>query len=330
MKIAIVSVTNQGDILAKKIGKALDIQLFSKNGINNFDIKEIAKTLMKGFKAVIFIASTGIAVRAIAPHIRGKDVDPAVLVIDSSGKFVISLLSGHLGKANELTVKVSGIIGAQPVITTATDNLGIKAPDIIAVENNLIIEDLKKAKNISAMLVEGNAVAFRDDKDIISIPEGYVRDIAQANGLLWITNKLREENFKSESSLMILRLIRKNIVIGIGCRKNYDSKEMQKNVDMILEKYNIDIRSVKIIATVDVKKDEKAINDLSGFLKCELRIIGREEIANIQNKYRGSDFVEKTIGVRAVCEPCVEISGARLLTDKISCRGMTICIGELD
>lgn len=132
MKIAVISVTKAGDVISEKLKNKLDIDLYSKETIKDFSIRQVAKKAMEEYKAVVFISSTGIAVRAIAEHIKAKDKDPAVLVIDSSGKFVISLLSGHLGGANELTLEISEILNSTPVITTATDNMGITAPDMIA------------------------------------------------------------------------------------------------------------------------------------------------------------------------------------------------------
>ena len=334
--------------------------LTSQNYIKteNFNFKKIVEKSFKEYDAVIFISSTGIAVRVIAPFIQSKDKDPAVIVIDSTGKYAISLLSGHLGGANKLTEKIAKIIGAEPIITTATDNLNIKAPDIIAKENNLVIEDLKKAKDVAALLVNGEKVAFIDEDDLIDFPKGYIYNIEDAKGLVIVTNKLhinadsfKDENFfkedkqmilqnvdenkhiisqnenkdreiisqnknkykeknltaeKSEEILIsqkvdkrtnpvheyvqlkikdeylqrqslnnkslndkcILKLIRKNIVLGIGCRKNYDENTMKENVIRVLKEENIDLKSINSIVSVEIKKDEKAINELSNFLEC--------------------------------------------------------------
>ena len=86
---------------------------------------------------------------------------------------------------------------------------------------------------------------------------------------------------------------------------------------------------IKSIATVEIKKDEVAIKMLVDYFKCQLKIFTTEDIRPIQHKFEGSDFVEKTIGVRAVSEPCVELSGARIISDKMKLDGMTLCIGEL-
>lgn len=337
MKIAVISVTKAGDAICKKLQGELDIDLYSKETIKDFSIKEVAKKTMEEYDAVIFISSTGIAVRAIAEHIKSKDKDPAVLVIDSCGNFVISLLSGHLGGANELALTVSQILDSTPVITTATDNMGITAPDMVAKNNGLLIDSLKDAKNIAALLVDGKKVAFIDDKSNISIPKGYTSNLDDLQGFVYVTNKLYNDTSmhklndlcNKNEEIATLKLVRRDIVLGIGCRKNFSPDEMRQTIQNLLKDKNIDERAVKFIGTVEVKKNEQAILKLAEYFGCELKIFSIEEIKKIHNKYEGSNFVEKTIGVRAVCEPCVELIGAKLITDKIKANGMTVCIGEL-
>lgn len=329
MKYAVITFTQEGDKIAQILALTLNIDLYSKKNGSNFNFKEVSKKVMENYKAIIFIGSTGIAVRAIAPYIKSKDIDPAVLVIDNSCKYVISLLSGHLGGANEFTLEVSNILGAQPIITTATDNLGICAPDMIAKYNDLIIDDLKKAKEISALLVEGKKIGFIDEKGIIQTPIGYTSCLEDIDGILHISNKAIINMGLEGSIKPMLKLIRRNIVIGIGCRKDFSAQQMQQTVLKILIESNIDSRAIKSIATVDVKKDELAIKALVDYFKCNFDIFTIDDIRTIQHKFCGSDFVEKTIGARAVCEPCVELSGARIIKNKMKLNGMTLCIGEV-
>ena len=146
---------------------------------------------MKTSKGVIFISSTGIAVRAIAPFLEGKDKDPGVVVVDLSSKYAINILSGHLGGGNELTLKVAQILNVQPIITTATDNLGIIAPDVLAKDNDLIIEDLKKAKYIASLLVDEKTIGIKDDYNIIKISKGYEKIQELRENCIWITHNLK-------------------------------------------------------------------------------------------------------------------------------------------
>lgn len=327
MKIAVIYFTSQGRDIANKLSEAISIDKFSKYDLEDFNLNKVTEKVMKNYQGIIFIGATGIAVRAIAPYILSKDKDPAVVVVDNGARYAISLLSGHLGGANELCLEVSKILEAEPIITTATDNLGLEAPDVIAKNFNLVIEDLKKAKDIASLLVEGKKVAFIDEENLISKPKGYVEGLKEAEGIVVVSNKLISEHTKA--ALKSLKLIRRNIVLGIGCRKNYEEKLMREKIMKTLEEYNIDLRAVKSIATVEVKEHEKAILSLKEELNCSMNIFTIEDIKKVEYKYKGSDFVQKTIGVRAVCEPCVELSGAETLTEKLSLEGMTLCIGQI-
>ena len=113
--------------------------------------------------AIIFVGATGIAVRAIAPFICGKSVDPAVLVIDEAGRYVISLLSGHLGGANALARTAASLIEAEPIITTATDAESAFAVDTFAKENGFLLTDLRKAKEVSAKVLRGEKLRIYSD-----------------------------------------------------------------------------------------------------------------------------------------------------------------------
>lgn len=367
MKIAVISVTKQGDEIYKNIKDTLnkneiyknsnldlssenknknelsDIDLYSKSSICNFELKNITEKVFENYEAIIFISSTGIAVRAISKFLKGKDKDPAVLVIDATGKYVISLLSGHLGGANELTLKISEILKAQPIITTATDNLGVVAPDVLAKENQLIIDDLKAAKQGASLLVQGEMLLLYDEENKIKAPKGYVicnenfdiencedrkivkfEDSNKVNFIVYVTNKFKipcEKNF--------LKLIRKNIILGIGCRKDYNPLKLRENILKLLEENNIDYRSVKAITTIEVKKNENAILEAVKYFNCDLKIFTVEEIKTVEGNYKGSDFVKQNVGVRAVCEPCVELYGGKLITGKLSIEGMTFCAGKV-
>ncbi|MCB2292970.1 cobalt-precorrin 5A hydrolase [Clostridium algoriphilum] len=329
MKYAVITFTKQGDEIAQSLASSINFDLYSKKNRRDFNFETVSKMVMENYKGIIFISSTGIAVRAIAPYIKSKDIDPAVVVIDNSCNYVISLLSGHLGGANELTLEVSRILKAQPIITTATDNLGITAPDMVAKDNELIIEDLKKSKEIATLLIEGKKVGFFDDKGIIQTPTGYSSSLDNIFGLLCVCSKESINKGIVVDVTPTLRLIRKNIVLGIGCRKDFSSEKMQQTVIMILKESNIDFRAIKYITTVTLKKDEVAINELVNYFKCQLRIFTIDDIRPIQYKFFGSNFVEQTIGVRAVCEPCVELCGAKIIKNKMKLNGMTLCIGEV-
>lgn len=320
--IYILSVSSLGDILGEKLSRNFSSVYFSKDKIKAVGLNEITKEAMEKAKGIIFISSTGIAVRAIAIYLKGKTIDPGVVVVDAKGEYAISLLSGHLGGGNELAIKVSEILKAMPIITTATDSLGVKAPDMIAKENNLLISDMKKAKDISAFLIEGKKVVFEDEDKIIDIPKGYIECTEGSENLpkVKVTNKI--------SGSEALVLVRKNLILGIGCRKDVPKEKMLNFIRESLKEYGYREDSVLKISTIDLKSKEEAILNISQVFSVPLEIHSRGEVRKIEHLFKCSDFVRKSIGVGAVAEPCVYLSGGEIVVERISKEGMTLCIGE--
>lgn len=320
--IYILSVSRLGDILGEKLSRNFSSVYFSKDKIKAVGLNEITKEAMEKAKGIIFISSTGIAVRAIATYLKGKTIDPGVVVVDAKGEYAISLLSGHLGGGNELAVKVSEILKAMPIITTATDSLGVKAPDMIAKENNLLISDMKKAKDISAFLIEGKKVVFEDEDKIIDLPKGYIECTEGSENLpkVKVTNKI--------SGSEALVLVRKNLILGIGCRKDVPKEKMLNFIRESLKEYGYREDSVLKISTIDLKSKEEAILNISQVFSVPLEIHSRGEVRKIEHLFKCSDFVRKSIGVGAVAEPCVYLSGGEIVVERISKEGMTLCIGE--
>lgn len=326
--IGIISVTERGDTIGNKLleyfeNKNESVIKFYKSEKDDFSLKIVSERSFKLCKNIIFISSTGIAIRGIASFIVKKDKDPGVVVVDVNNNFTISLVGGHLGGANELTLEISNLLNNTPVITTATDNQNKLAPDMVAKNNRLIIDDLSKAKEMASRLVNNKKVYFKDDRKILKTPLGYENTEEIKENTLWVTNK--KLNLTSDN---ILRLIRKDIILGIGCRKNTDSKDLRDFVKQSLEKFDIDEKAVLIIGSIDIKKDEKAILDLSKSLDCPFETFSKDEIKKVQANFEGSDFVEKSIGVRAVSEPVVLLMDGNIIINKIKKNGMTLTIGE--
>ncbi|OOM75671.1 cobalamin biosynthesis protein CbiG [Clostridium puniceum] len=347
--------------LQKNLGAELYIKEYEEKLKKDFNLSDITKKVMKTSKGIIFISSTGIAVRAIAPFLEGKDKDPGVVVVDLACKYAINILSGHLGGGNELTIKIAEILKVKPIITTATDNLGIIAPDVLAKKNGLIIENLKKAKYIASLLVEEKTVGIKDDYNEIEIGKGYEIVQELRENCIWITHNLKfnlnnkfisnevnnikinrniilsryndcltEENKAEELNYSkILRLIKKDLILGIGCRRDTAYEKLYDFINTSLIKYNLDIKAVVAIASVDVKKDEAGIIELAEKFDCPFKTFSREEIKTVQDKYERSEFVLKTLGVTGICEPSVDLAGGEVIISKVKKEGMTLAIGVL-
>lgn len=320
MKLAVITVTEKGVRNGLKIKEKINCDVFTiskfmkektlliENGLQNFFEKNLLK-----YDTFLFITASGIAVRTIAPFIKSKDKDPAVLTMDEEGNFIISLLSGHLGGANEAAKILGEITGAVPVISTASDVSGKIAVDTIAMKMNGKLESLESAKKVTSLIVAGKEVD-------IKVPENMENENPQ--GVILISNR---------KNIEIAKIIPQNIVVGIGCKKN---KEAEKIIDAVkdsFEKLNLCEESIRVFATVDIKENEVGIIGTAEYFGKELKIISREDIQKIENNFETSQFVKKSIGVGAVSAPCAFIAGkgrGKFLAEKLKYEGITISIFE--
>lgn len=286
--------------------------------------------------ALIFIGAAGIAVRMIAPLIKHKTTDPCVLVLDELGKFVIPILSGHMGGGNDLALSISSFLGSTPVITTATDVNCLFAVDSFAVKNNFVIDNLTLAKEISAALLEKKTVGIFSQ---FAVPNKEKEHIPSC--LTWIS----DESAYSPAYLIqisvncipattrvnpnhILHLIPKAIVLGIGCRRGIRCEQIEQLVFPTLEKYNIDPRAVFGAATIDLKADEPGLIEFCRKNHWDLVTYSAEQLSHIQGSFTGSDFVKSITGVDNVCERAALASAGttNLWVPKHSLHGVTMAV----
>lgn len=313
------------------INDRFDIQGERVNKIQ-YGIRQLTKTIFQRYNCLIFIMATGIVVRSIAPLLQNKAQDPAVIVMDEKGRNVISLLSGHLGGANEITLDIAERLKSNPVITTASDINDSLAVDTLAMKLGLTIENLKSATKITSHIVNGERVGILSKKDLsIKLPSNIIMLKAEAKleglkGLIQITNE--KEIVMNELETVVLRP--RNLIIGVGCRRGKTKEEILRAIKAALIKVNKSELSIKLIATVDVKKDEKGILDAADYYGIPLIIVERQEIKRIENNFKTSDFVRKSIGVGAVAEPTAIIASNNgcLILEKTRHDGITIAIVE--
>lgn len=332
MKIAAYSFSEKG----YKLGESLvDSNLFNlthrRSKKIDGGVKEDLKKSWYDNDALIFIGATGIAVRMIAPYIKHKTKDPAVIVIDDSSNFVISLLSGHIGGANELSLEIANIIGATPVITTASDNRGIEAIDLFAQKNNYHMENLKTITDITGKMVDGKKIGFfSEDKHIINYPNLVVENDLdklinnkELDGLIIVTS---EKIDKDKITIAHTILRPKNLNVGIGCRRGMPKERIVGAVKDLFKELNLSTKSIKSFATVEVKKDELGIIQASEYFNAGLKIFSLEEIGKVDYKFNKSDFVKKTIGVYSVAEPSAYLLGGEFLSMRTTHEGITLSV----
>lgn len=280
--------------------------------------------------ALVFIGATGIAVRSIAPYVKDKYTDPAVVVVDDQGKHVIPILSGHVGGANELAREIAGITGGEAVITTATDLHGVFAVDEFAKKNGLEISDRKKAKDISAALLSGETVGVYVDPGHLTgmVPEGLHVPPKEADlHRILIAAVCPEPGTESEK---LLHLVPKSLVVGMGCRKGVPEEKLEAFLREELERRQLSLDAVYAIASLDRKKEEPGLIALAEKLGVLFLTYTKEELNQVPGTFHASAYVYGITGVDNVCErSAVRASdGGKLIIPKTTADKMTLAVAE--
>lgn len=299
--------------------------LFVKKGIG-----EWAKEQFEKKNAMVFIGACGIAVRAIAPYITDKLHDSPVLVMDEKGHYVIPLLSGHMGGANELAVFLAKEIGAEPVITTATDINKKFAVDLFAKKNGLSIVNRDGIAGVSSKVLAGQEI-------IVSVETGHFEENSKMPQGIRMTEypPLQKADIvitseeKEFDTVILLRP--KEYVIGMGCRKGKEAEKIEEFVACHLQKAGISLMQVVGLASIDVKKEEPGLLAWSRKEKLPFITYTAEELQCVKGDFHRSDFVKNRVGVDNVCErAALKAAGTegRLVYEKHAEDGMTLAIAQ--
>ena len=348
-KIAIWAVTEKGVHLAVKLAENLkETELyFSSNSCKSFSFAHLfdrlslaVKEEFSNYTGHVFIMSTGIVIRIIAPLIKSKVSDPAVVVMDELGYHAISLLSGHIGGANELAETVARITGAEPVITTATDINKVPAIDLIAKKLKLYIENPGAIKNINMAFLSGlsgKKIIFHDPLKLMirMIPESYIslkslNFFADKNGS-HETPSVFIDDVKKDLPEFVLVLRPPTLVAGIGCNRDTSMEEMKGVLFKTFEKFSLARQSLKYIASIDIKNDEIGLIDLAKDLDLPIRFFSREELNQVEDIKTPSNMVKKHIGVKSVCEAAAILASShgKLIVPKQIMGNVTTAIARI-
>jgi len=340
-KWAIVTVTRQGvekareiaDAIAEKSPDIITLQKYQSEGIKVLEgsFKDSFQKVAQTYDVLVCIMATGIVVRAIAPLLKHKALDPAVLVVDPKGEYVISLLSGHLGGANEATRYVSAKIGAHAVITTATDVLDSMAVDTLAQALKGAVENFVDAKNLTALILDGQPVAFLNlygyPLDHITFPKNFGENIENPKGRVIFTDKIVDQY-----TMPTAIIVPKAYVLGIGCRRNTEAQTIIENIHALLEAENLYPQCIAEFATIGLKADEKGLLKACKHFGAKLTIVPDAMIKTVESKFKRSDLVYRTTGLGSVCEPAgYVVSGfGECRVAKIKGNGMTLSLWKIN
>lgn len=346
MKYAIISVSKEGALLGQRIlhglpgGEAFERCGEESGGDANFFQKTMALTeeIFSVYDGLLYIMASGIAVRAIAPHIVSKTSDPAVLVMDECGKHCISLLSGHLGGANDWAREVALVVGADPVITTATDVHGRLSPDALAKKLHLRIDPVEALKPVNAAIAKGENFGWFIDSACEDAD--YFLQKMKEEGVE--AEYFEEDKLKTVSACAILTenhfpisvphvfLHPKNCFVGIGCKRGTSEELISDAVRRAIETAGIRVSQIKAFASVDKKADEEGLLAFAAHGRLPIHFYSADVLRKVaeEKHLETSQFVQKEIGVGNVCEAAAltEASPGRTLLAKTKFSSVTVAI----
>lgn len=285
----------------------------AKDGFKKVEcpLSEWAADAFDSKDALVFVGAMGIAIRAIAGLVKDKLTDSPVIVIDDKGQFIIPVLSGHVGGANELAMQLSEILDGIAVITTSTDSGDAFAVDLFAKENNLKIVDRDNIKRVSAKSIEGKCITL----SIKDYPPTEPVDVIVSDEMIYPST---------------ITLAPKKYVAGIGLKRGKSAEAIEKALFDTLDIAGIGINEIGAFATIDIKLDEVGLKKVAE--KYRIPLIGFE--SSILQKARGefstSQFVKDTVGVDNVCERAAVIATdqGQLIVRKQAMDGVTVAIAK--
>ena len=299
MKLELIAFTRRGEALAEKLSGLLcrtgHQAACTREGLR---VEDWAVRAFQRSEGLVFVGAAGIAVRAIAPCVRHKSLDPAVVVLDEGGQFVIPILSGHLGGANDLAREIAGLLDAQAVITTATDVNGVFSVDQWARRQNLAVCNPQKILAVSSDLLAGKSVTVWSRWPVAGqAPAG---------------------------------LCPRTIRLGMGCRRGTAVETLEQAALAALDGVGLPQQGVSRICTIDRKGDEPGLLALCQAWKIPLTTYSEEELAGVPGEFPASEFVRQITGVDNVCQRAALAEGGELLMEKrILADGVTAALAAL-
>ena len=316
--IAIIAFTRRGgelgELLAEELGASLDL-----SGQEGFSLAAWTAEQFPAREALVFIGAAGIAVRAVAPYIKSKAEDPAVVCLDELGQYAIPLLSGHLGGANALAGKLAALTGGVAVITTATDVNSLFAVDLWAKRQHMAVLQPERIKSVSAKILRGETVRVDSPWPVTGEKPELVE--------LGTPGDVRVSCYWEESAA--LQLVPRIVTLGVGCRRGTTKEQLETSFARFCDERGLLPQSIAAAASIDLKADEEGLLAFCAAHDWPMHVYTAEELKAVPGDFSASAFVAQTTGVDNVCErAAVRDSGGELIEKKAAAEGVTFAAAE--
>ena len=327
-KIAIIPISEAGKEIAQDLQRELNAKIIARSDVGK---------QWKNFDAFIFIGAMGICVRTIAPYIQDKHEDPAVVCVDSLGLNVISVLSGHIGGANNLTSEIAAILGAREVITTQSDNAGLWALDTFAERFHWAIasdDDMNECifafvnKKPTALLMEvcdeGTDYLEKTLPEHVTIVKSLEEVDPQKYSLVIMVTPY---NLCAPYGVLELHFVPMIASLGFGLAHHPDDYEdIYDQIDEAMSQIGV-LPCYKRYCTIDVKQEEEFCAMLVDDLDEELVFFTAEQLAKVEVP-NPSKTVEKHVGTPSVCEAAAILgaNNGKLIVPKIKGKNWTAAL----
>jgi len=305
------------------------------DGVQGFDlpVAELINSLWEDSSGFFLVMAAGIAVRSVAPLLRDKKTDPAVIVLDQNGRFAVPIVSGHLGGANDLARELERKIGAKAVITTGTDAAGAPALEVWAGQNRLAVDGGKVVK-INAAWASGDPVCLYVDPQLDM--DAALNDLSPHLALL-TKNFDEAAAFRGAKAAVTHRLIGRLgasvylrprcLALGVGCHRGIEPELLEREIMEALTREHFSAQSVAVVATVQSRKNEPAVVALAERLGAELCAFSPEVLSEVKTP-TPAETVKRLAGTPSVAEAAAVVSsrGGELLLAKIKGKGWTMAV----
>jgi cobalt-precorrin 5A hydrolase / precorrin-3B C17-methyltransferase len=274
--------------------------------------------------SIVLFLATGAAVRLIGPLLESKHRDPGVVTVDDAGNFAVAFCGGHEGGANALAARVAETLGGTPVITTASDAVGVPALDSLGEELGLRLERSSELASVGAALASGEEVSLVTDRrwPLGPLPENVVRTDEWETPLILISDRLVEMPHPA----VVYRP--PSLVAGVGCSRGAGVEEILGLLRRSLAEAGLAEKSVTALASIDVKRDEAGLLQAAEKLEVQVYFHPAEALSVVETP-NPSEVVRGAVGTPSVAEAAVVSSGAELVLEKRKSASVTVAIGRL-